>query len=76
MVIRARKARILDQRERGENLLRTVADAESKSMVFRQTKVIRLSFIHEREPAGRISVPGVRRYHVECGLQLCFKELF
>lgn len=55
---------------------RTVVDAESESIVFRQTKVIRLSLIHEHEPTGGISVPGVRRYHVERGLQLCFKELF
>jgi len=45
-------------------------------MLFRQTEVIRLSLIHECEPAGRVSVPGVRRYHVERGLQLCFEELF
>ena len=44
-------------------------------MLFRQTEVIRLSLIHEREPAGRVSVPGVRRYHVEPGLELCFTEL-
>jgi len=45
-------------------------------MLFRQTEVIRLSLIHGCEPAGRVSVPGVRRYHVERGLQLCFEELF
>jgi hypothetical protein len=45
-------------------------------MLFRQTEVIRLSLIHEREPAGRVSIPGVRRYYVERGLQLGFKELF
>ena len=49
---------------------------EPERMIFRQTKVIRLSLIHEREAAGRIGVPGVRRYHIERGLHLCFKELF
>jgi hypothetical protein len=39
-------------------------DAEPQGMVSGQTKVIRLSLIHEREPAGRISVLGVRRNHI------------
>src|SRR5258708_1432096 len=43
---------------------------KSDRMVFRQTKVIGLSLIHERESARRIGVPGVRRNHVEGGSQL------
>lgn len=47
-----------------------------RATFFRQTQVVRLSLIHEREPAGWISVPSVRRHHVERRLQLCLKELF
>jgi hypothetical protein len=48
-------------------------DAESKGMVFRETKIIRSSFIYEGERAGRSSVLGIRRNYVESGLQLCFE---
>ena|SRR6516225_1255208 len=40
-------------------------------MIFRTTKVIRSSFIHEGEPAGRSRVPGIRGNHIYSGLQLC-----
>src|SRR5882672_11139681 len=44
-------------------------------MVFRESQVIRASFIDEREPAGRRSVPGVRRNHVESRLEVCLEVL-
>src|SRR4051812_30879343 len=49
-------------------------DSETERMVFRETKVIRNSFIHEGERAGRSSVPSVRRNYIESGLQLCFEQ--
>src|SRR5258708_19639406 len=51
-------------------------NAESKRMVFRQTEIIRMSFIYKSERARRISVPGVRRYYVQSRSQLRFKDLF
>src|SRR5580692_7713729 len=51
----------------------TCVDAESKGMVFRQAQVIGGSRIHEGEPTGRKSVPGICRNHIESGLQLCFE---
>src|ERR1700752_4420466 len=45
-------------------------DAETQGMIFRKAKVIRSSFIHEGEPAGRSRVPGIRRNHVQSGSQL------
>src|SRR5258708_30907174 len=47
-------------------------DSQTERMIFRDTKVIRTSFIHEGEGAGRSSVPGMRWNHIESGLQLCF----
>src|ERR1700751_3590234 len=52
----------------------TVVDAESEGIVFRQTEVVRRTFIHEGECTGGNSVPGMRRNHVERGLQLCFER--
>src|SRR5258705_12469151 len=49
-------------------------DSETERMVFRETKVIRNSFIYEGKRAGRCSVPGVRRNYIESGLQLCFEQ--
>ena len=43
-------------------------DAEPERMVFRETEVIRTSFIHEGERAGRDSVPGVRRNQIKSDL--------
>src|SRR4029077_5258164 len=45
--------------------------AKAEGMVFREPEVIRSSFIHESERAGRKSVPGVRWNNVQSGLQLC-----
>src|SRR5580658_10454583 len=45
-------------------------DAETQGMIFRKTKVVRSSFIHEGEAAGRICVPGIRRNYIQSGLQL------
>src|ERR1700739_62339 len=39
-------------------------DAETQRMIFRKTKVVRSSFVHEGEPAGRRGVPGVRGNHI------------
>jgi hypothetical protein len=41
----------------------------------RQTQVLRTSFVHEGERAGRSSVPCVSRNDVERGLQLHLKRL-
>src|SRR6476620_11269242 len=54
--------------------LRANFDSETERMVFRDAKVVRSAFIHESEGAGRESVPGIRRNHIECGLQLCFER--
>src|SRR5580704_10471645 len=51
-------------------------NAESERMVFRQTEIIRLSFIYKSERARRISVPGVRRYYIQSRSQLRLKDLF
>src|ERR1700730_5929819 len=51
-------------------------NAESERMVFRQTEIVRMSFIYKSERARRISVPGVRRNHVEGGSQLCLEGAF
>src|SRR5579864_6355968 len=51
-------------------------DAESERMVFRQTEIIRMSFIYKSERARRISVPSVRRYYVQSRSQLLLKDLF
>src|ERR1700693_4432632 len=48
-------------------------DSPTERMVFRNTEVIRSSFIHEDEGTGGNSVPGIRRNHIESGLQLCFE---
>src|SRR6476660_3145897 len=45
-------------------------DAETKGMIFRKAEVIRGSFIQKSEPAGRSRVPGIRRNHIQSGLQL------
>ncbi len=45
-------------------------------MVFRQTEIIRMSFIYKSERARRISVPGIRRYYVQSRSQLRLKDLF
>src|SRR5437773_6389867 len=47
---------------------------ESQRMVARQTEVVRAACIDEREPAGRIRVPGVGRDLVERGLQVRLKR--
>src|SRR5258705_6214399 len=39
-------------------------DAETQRMIFRKTKVVRSSFVHEGEPAGRRGVPGMRGNHI------------
>src|ERR1700739_3205670 len=49
-------------------------DAESKGMVFRQTKVIPGSFIHKCERTGWKGVPAICRNHIESGLQLFFEQ--
>ena len=49
-------------------------DSETEGMVLRETEVVRSSFIHEGERAGRSSVPGIRRNYIESGLQLCFEQ--
>src|SRR6266404_8533 len=49
-------------------------DSKTQRMVFRETKVIRSSFIHEGERAGRAGVPCIRRNDIESGLQLCFER--
>src|SRR5271156_1996892 len=46
-------------------------NAESERMVFRQSEIIRMSFIYISERAGRKGVPGVYRNHIESGPQLC-----
>src|SRR5260370_36637432 len=51
-------------------------NAESERMVFRQTEIIRKSFICKSERARRISVPGVRRYYLQSRSQLRLKDLF
>ena len=51
-------------------------NAESERMVFRQTEIIRMSFIYKSERAGRISVPGVRRNYLQSRLQLRLKDVF
>src|SRR5271165_4292297 len=48
-------------------------DSQTERMVFRNTEVIRSSFIHEDEGTGGNSVPSIRRNHIESGLQLCFE---
>src|SRR3984957_11588503 len=48
-------------------------DAESKGMVFRQTKLIPGPFIHECERTGRKGVPGICRNHIESSLQFCLE---
>src|SRR5712692_3335291 len=39
-------------------------DAETQRMIFRKSKVVRSSFVHEGEPAGRRRVPGMRGNHI------------
>jgi hypothetical protein len=51
-------------------------NAESERMVFRQTEIIRMSFIYKSERARRISVPGVGRYYLQSRSQLRLKDLF
>src|SRR6266481_10017009 len=51
-------------------------NAESERMVFRQTEIIGMSSIYKSDRARRISVPGVRRNHVEGGSQLCLEGAF
>src|SRR5258708_11137412 len=46
-------------------------DAETQRMIFRKTEVVRSSFVHEGEPAGRRRVPSMRWNHIQSGLQLC-----
>src|SRR3954451_9094301 len=60
----------MQQRDMGVPLCANV-DAETQGMIFRKTEVIRSSFIHEGEAAGRSPVPGIRRKHIQNGLQLC-----
>jgi len=43
-------------------------DAVPERMVFRETKVIRTSFIQEGEPAGCITVPRERRDQIKSEL--------
>ena len=50
-------------------------NSEPKRMIRRQTEVVRTSFIYEPECAGWRCVPGVRRNHIESGLQLCLKRV-
>jgi hypothetical protein len=38
-------------------------DAETQRVIFRKTKVVRSSFVHKGEPAGRRRVPGKRGNH-------------
>jgi hypothetical protein len=54
--------------------LSAYVESEAEGLVLGKTEVIRGSFIHEGERAGSNSVPGVRRNHIESGLQLCFKR--
>src|SRR5580704_11440470 len=51
-------------------------NTESERMVFRQTEIIRMSFIYKSERARWISVPGVRRYYFQSRPQLRLKDLF
>ena len=44
-------------------------------MVARQTQVVRIPVIDERERAGRQRVPGERRNRIEGRLQLCPERL-
>src|ERR1700674_5890033 len=48
---------------------------EPKRMVARETKIVRIPVIDERESAGRHRVPGKRRNRIENGPQLCPKRL-
>src|SRR6266851_7523911 len=50
-------------------------DAEPERMVARETKIIRIPVIDERESAGRHRVPGKRGNRIESGSQLCRKRL-
>src|SRR5258706_15068101 len=49
-------------------------DAVPDRMVFRQTKVIRTSFIQEGEPTGWITAPRERRNQIKCSLYFCSKR--
>jgi hypothetical protein len=44
-------------------------DPEPKRVILREAEVIRASFVYEGKRAGRGRVPGVRRNHIERGLQ-------
>src|SRR6266478_10015403 len=43
-------------------------------MVFRETKVIRTSFIQEAEPTGWITAPRERRNQIKSSLYFCSKR--
>ena len=45
-------------------------------MIFRQTEIIRKSFIYKSERARRISALGARRYYLQSRSQLRLKDLF
>jgi hypothetical protein len=50
-------------------------DAEAQRVVGRETQIVRIPVIDERERAGRQRVPGERRNRIEGGLQLCRERL-
>src|SRR6266850_4070771 len=60
----------MQQRDMGVPLCANV-DAETQGMILGKTEVIRSSFIHKSEPAGRSRVPGIRRNHIQSGSELC-----
>src|SRR5689334_1523839 len=45
-------------------------DSQAQRMVAPETEVVRAARVDEREPTGRIGVPGVGRDLIERGLQL------
>src|SRR5258705_12048991 len=49
--------------------------AEAQRMVARETQVVRIPVIDERERSRRQRVPGERRNRIEGGLQLCRERL-
>jgi len=49
-------------------------DAVPDRMVFRETKVIRTSFIQEAEPTGWITAPRERRNQIKSSLYFCSKR--
>src|ERR1700686_1616669 len=50
-------------------------DPEPKRVILREAEIIRASFVYEGERAGRSRVPGVRRDHIERGLQPGLKRV-